>query len=796
MRSAGRAVALALLVACGDRVPATAPVLAPPAGPSALLAYAGFTTSSVNVYGNASVQNGALVLTNGKSQSSAAWAPAKQVFVKGWETSFDFRVDQVPACGINEGDGFAFVIQNMSGSQPPNGVGGEMGYKNFTNALVVEFDEYFNTSITDPNSNHLAVVSNGAGTISATVTKPIVTATPPFLIKDGKQHNARIHYEVGKLQVFLDGNVNPLIDVPVNLTNLYGADILDANGGAWVGFTSGTGTACASHQILNWSLSDNNPPVASFADASYAGDEGAPIALSASASDPDGDAILRYEWDFNNDGVTDQVTSGNQVSHAFTMAGDVTVGVVAVDAYLARSAAVTTTVHVANIAPVVTAAASLQADPGQPMSYTASFTDAGTQDGPWSYSIDWGDGSSATTGSVTSSGAQVDATHAYAAPRLDPYVVTLTVTDAAGAAGSATTSVRAGKVPATVTLGALSATYDGNAHAVSVTTDPADLAVSVTYDGASTVPVNGGSYAVVATISDARYEGSASGTLVIAPTQQSLTFDPIPDHTFGDPPFVLSAVGGGSTAPVTFTLDAASHGCTLSGATVSIVSATGNGPGCTVVAQQAGDRNFLPAASVSRTFSIARAKPGITWSPSSLVYGAPLGPSQLDATALGVSGQPLSGTFDYVPQSGTMPTAGVQTLAATFVPADADNYEGAEATASVQVSYTTSTGHQFLPPMGRTNMFNAGRTIPLKFQLYLAGGITPVSTARAHLEVYSLDTGGRTGVRLTLAAPADFVFVDGHYQLDFDTTPLGAGHFRLAAMLDDGSSISADIVLH
>ncbi len=72
------------------------------------------------------------------------------------------------------------------------------------------------------------------------------------------------------------------------------------------------------------------------------------------------------------------------------------------------------------------------------------------------------------------------------------------------------------KDPATVALSNLTFTYDGNPHPATVTTIPAGLTVDVTYDGSATPPTNAGSYAVVATIDDLNFQGSATGTLVIA----------------------------------------------------------------------------------------------------------------------------------------------------------------------------------------------------------------------------------------------------------------------------------------
>jgi len=77
-------------------------------------------------------------------------------------------------------------------------------------------------------------------------------------------------------------------------------------------------------------------------------------------------------------------------------------------------------------------------------------------------------------------------------------------------------SFQVAKAAATVTLGGLSATYDGAAHSATTTTTPSGLLVTVTYDGGATAPTNVGSYAVVATVNDANYHGSANGTLVIA----------------------------------------------------------------------------------------------------------------------------------------------------------------------------------------------------------------------------------------------------------------------------------------
>ena len=72
------------------------------------------------------------------------------------------------------------------------------------------------------------------------------------------------------------------------------------------------------------------------------------------------------------------------------------------------------------------------------------------------------------------------------------------------------------KGTAGVTLGNLTQGFDGSPKSATATTTPAGLSVGFTYNGATAAPSAIGSYSVVATINDANYSGSASGTLVIS----------------------------------------------------------------------------------------------------------------------------------------------------------------------------------------------------------------------------------------------------------------------------------------
>lgn len=98
---------------------------------------------------------------------------------------------------------------------------------------------------------------------------------------------------------------------------------------------------------------------------------------------------------------------------------------------------------------------------------------------------------------------------------------------------------------ATVTLSDLTVSYNGEPQSPTVTTDPAGLDVSITYDGSSTVPTDAGSYAVAVTVTDPNASGSASDTFMI--TTASLTIRADDTGKFEgdpDPPLTWTVTSG------------------------------------------------------------------------------------------------------------------------------------------------------------------------------------------------------------------------------------------------------------
>jgi hypothetical protein len=88
----------------------------------------------------------------------------------------------------------------------------------------------------------------------------------------------------------------------------------------------------------------------------------------------------------------------------------------------------------------------------------------------------------------------------------------LAATAACGAVDDATL-MRSTSV--TVTISNLSQQFDGEPRAVTVTTSPSGITTLVTYNNSTTAPTATGSYTVVATVTQANYQGSATATLSI-----------------------------------------------------------------------------------------------------------------------------------------------------------------------------------------------------------------------------------------------------------------------------------------
>ena len=139
------------------------------------------------------------------------------------------------------------------------------------------------------------------------------------------------------------------------------------------------------------------------------------------------------------------------------------------------------------------------------------------------------------------------------------YPIVPSLNDPGGSLGNYNVTLNNGiltvaQAPATVTLNlaTLTQVYDGFPNVVVADTTPSGLAVTFTYSGNLTPPTAAGNYAVIATVNDANYTGSATGTLVVSPIALTVTgiaaankpYDGKTTATITGTPALVGVIGG------------------------------------------------------------------------------------------------------------------------------------------------------------------------------------------------------------------------------------------------------------
>ncbi len=172
---------------------------------------------------------------------------------------------------------------------------------------------------------------------------------------------------------------------------------------------------------------------------------------------------------------------------------------------------------------------------------------------------------------------------------------------------------------ATVTLGNLSQTYDGTPKSATATTTPSGLAVSITYNGSATAPTLVGSYAVVATITDPNYQGTASGTLNIAKAAATVTLGSL-SQAYDGTPKAATATTTPSGLTVAFTYNGSATAPTAVGSytvvgTISDANYQGSATGTLVISSASAT---VTLGSLSQTYDGTPKAATATTTPSGL----------------------------------------------------------------------------------------------------------------------------------------------------------------------------------
>ncbi|UYZ57901.1 MBG domain-containing protein [Hymenobacter latericus] len=229
--------------------------------------------------------------------------------------------------------------------------------------------------------------------------------------------------------------------------------------------------------------------------------------------------------------------------------------------------------------------------------------------------------------------------------------------------------------PATISLSGLSATYDGSPKTASATTSPAGLALSISYDGNAAAPTEAGTYAVVATLNNANYTAAnATGSLVIAPAGNSISFEALANQTYAPNATLPLAATASSGLPVSFEVTAGP--ASISGNTLTIAGAGT----ITVKATQAGNNNYAAATAVSRSFAVAKADQTIEFAAlSAKTFGDADFELTAGSTALLPIGFAVTGPATLLPDGKTLRLTGAGSVTVTAEQPGNDNYNAAAA---------------------------------------------------------------------------------------------------------------------
>lgn len=230
------------------------------------------------------------------------------------------------------------------------------------------------------------------------------------------------------------------------------------------------------------------------------------------------------------------------------------------------------------------------------------------------------------------------------------------------------------KTTATVTITNMTQTYNGTQRSVTVATNPAGLTVNVTYDGSPTAPTNAGTYAVVATINDANYQGSNTATLTVNKATATLSLSNLTATYDGNPHAATVTTNPVGLTGVSVTYNGSATAPTNAGSYAVVASLT--------------NQNYQ-ATNATGTLSIAKANATVNVTGGTFTYDT--NPHPATATATGVNSEDLGAvTITYTPGGSSAPVnAGSYSVQANY--AASTNYNAASGSASITINKADQT---------------------------------------------------------------------------------------------------------
>jgi hypothetical protein len=294
----------------------------------------------------------------------------------------------------------------------------------------------------------------------------------------------------------------------------------------------------------------NTPPTAN-AGGPHTANEGDTVQFDGSGStDPNG-PIFSYLWTFP-DGST---SAAVKPSYTFPQDGTYNVTLTVTDT-AGSTATDTSVVTVNNLPPVLTPPPNQTTYEGNLVTFSANFTDPGVLD-THSASINWGDGTT-TSGTVSEQNGSGTVTGDHRYYEEGTFTVTVTVTDNAGASGSANFTVTSNDVPAVPSISGQGTVAEGAAYALNLSAmlDPANDPITswtITWgDGTSTTVTDH-----VTTVSHIYTDGPSVNVINATATDEDgpHTANPVSVHVTNVPPSISISGAATATEGVSYTLN-------------------------------------------------------------------------------------------------------------------------------------------------------------------------------------------------------------------------------------------------
>jgi uncharacterized delta-60 repeat protein len=238
----------------------------------------------------------------------------------------------------------------------------------------------------------------------------------------------------------------------------------------------------------------------------------------------------------------------------------------------------------------------------------------------------------------------------------------------------------------------------------------------------SGIPTTPGTYSNIEMTASNGVSPDATQTysITIAKADQTINFSALSNKTFGDADFTVSATGGGSGNPVTFT---ASGNCTSSGTNGSTTHITGAGS-CTVTASQTGNSNYNAASPVDRSFSVAKADQTISFGAlSNKTFGDP--DFTVSATASSGLSVSFSASGNATVSGNTVHITGAGSATITASQAGNSNYNAAT---NVPQGFTISKAGTTTAVTSSPNPSNPGQSVTFTATVTPASGSGPTLT--------------------------------------------------------------------